>query len=273
MGPVPIDVTLVGAGQVGRAFAKALRAHAIPHELMPFRRGLRRRRLATELILICVRDGQIPEVVDSLAHFRLGPRTVVAHVSGLLAPDVLHPLRPYCRGVGQLHPFCSIRSVGHARDFAGVFFLGAGDRAAQATLRRLVRMLDARFLRGDAVDRDRYHVAAALLANGTVALLDSASRLLTQARIVPAVGRRMLLELERSVLDNVSRLGLDAALTGPVRRGDIDTLRQHLAVLDDEDPSTRGLYRSLVRSQIEIVRELGELEPNVLRRLQRLLAK
>jgi predicted short-subunit dehydrogenase-like oxidoreductase (DUF2520 family) len=273
MGPVPIDVTLIGAGQVGRAFAKALRAHAIPHRLVPLRRGLRPRTLASELILICVRDGQIPDVVESLGHFRFGTRTVVAHVSGLLAPDVLLPLRPNCRGIGQLHPFCSIRSVGHARNFAGTFFLGAGDKAAQATLRRFVRMLGATFVPGDAVDRTRYHLAASLLANGTVALLHSASRILIGAKIRSAVGRAMLLELEHSVLHNVDRLGLDAALTGPVRRGDIGTLRQHLAVLDAEPPSTRRLYRGIVQSQIDIVRGLGELEPKVLRRLQRLVPR
>jgi predicted short-subunit dehydrogenase-like oxidoreductase (DUF2520 family) len=271
MGPVPLHVTLFGAGQVGRALSKALAARGIAHRLLPFRRGLPARARTTELILICVRDGQIPEAARALAGNRLAAGAVVAHVSGLLGPDVLSPLEPNCRAIGQLHPFVSIRSIGHAHDFAGAYFLGDGNRAALATLRRFVRLLGGQFVKGDGVERARYHLAAALLANGSVALFHVASQLLTEAGVRGAVGRKMLLELEYSVLENSAKLGLEAALTGPVRRGDLATIRQHFALLSGKSATTRELYRSLVRSQLEIVRGLGELDARALRRLMRLV--
>jgi predicted short-subunit dehydrogenase-like oxidoreductase (DUF2520 family) len=273
MGSVPIHVTLIGAGQVGRALAKALRAQAVPHRLLAFRRGLPSNLRATRLVLIFVRDRQIPDIVNALGHTALGPRTVVAHVSGMLGPEVLAPLKPHCRAVAQLHPFSSIRSIGHAHQFRGSYFLGAGDRAAQPTLRQFVRLLAGKFVRGDGVDLHRYHLAAALLANGSVALLHSASRLLTHAGIGEAVAGKMLFELQNSVLYNVERLGLERALTGPVRRGDIGTLRRHFVELEHADRTTQDLYRSLVRSQLEIVRGLGELEPIEIRRLVRLAGR
>lgn len=271
MGAVPPHVSLIGAGQVGRALGKALSARGIAHCLLPLRRGLPSRVRATDLILICVRDGQIPTVVRELTGSRLAAGAVVAHVSGLLGRAALAPLEPHCRGVGQLHPFVSIRSIGHARDFAGVYFLGDGDKIALAMLRRLVRLLGGQFVNGERIDRARYHLAATLLANGSVALLHVASQLLAQAGIGGNTGRKMLLELGHSVLDNARRLGLDVALTGPVRRGDVGTIQQHLALLQGEAPSIDALYRCLARTQLDMVRGLGELDARTIRRLARIV--
>ncbi len=271
MGAVPPHVSLIGAGQVGRALARALGARGIAHCLLPLRRGLPSRAHATDLILICVRDGQIPLVVRELTGSRLASGAVVAHVSGLLGPSALAPLERHCRAVGQLHPFVSIRSIGHARDFVGVYFLGDGNKLALATLRRFVRLIGGQFVNGERIDRARYHLAAALLANGSAALLHVALQQLTQAGVRAGTGRKMLLELGHSVLHNAGRLGLEVALTGPVRRGDVGTIQQHLALLQGESPSTHALYRCLARTQLDIVRGLGELDTRTIRRLARLI--
>lgn len=271
MGTLPLDVTLIGAGQVGRALSKALRARGVVHRLLPFRRGLPVRAQHAALILICVRDGQIPQAVRALSGARWAAGAVVAHVSGVLGSTVLEPLLPHCRAIGQLHPFVSIRAIGHARQFAGAYFLCSGNGPALATLRRFVRLLGGHFVSGADVDRDRYHLAAALLANGTVALLCVAQQLLTRAGIRADVGTKMLLELGGSVLDNATRLGLETALTGPVRRGDIATIRRHLALLDRAERDTNELYRALARSQLEIVRGMGELSTSEIRRIARLV--
>jgi predicted short-subunit dehydrogenase-like oxidoreductase (DUF2520 family) len=218
-----------------------------------------------------VRDGQIPQVVKALLGIRWATGAVVAHVSGLLGSSVLELLLLHCRAIGQLHPFVSIRSIGHARHFAGVYFLGSGNGQAAATLRRFVRLLGGRFVSGADVDRDRYHVAATLLANGTVALLYVAQRLLTRAGIRADIGAKMLLALEGSVLDNATSLGLERALTGPVRRGDIGTIRRRLALLGRAERGANGLYRALARSQLDIVRGMGELDTREIRRMARLL--
>lgn len=270
MGTVPFQVTVFGAGQVGRALAKAARAHAIHCHLYGFRRGLPRALPPTDLLLICVRDGQIHAVVDALRRRALGPRMVIAHVSGLLGPEVLQPLAPQVLGVGQLHPFCSIRSFGHFRHFKGVHFLGSGTSSTKKTLKKLVRRLGGKFVDGDSIERTRYHLAAALLANGSVALMHAAARLLESSGIPRKLAPKMLLELERSVLCNLERVGIQAALTGPVRRGDTGTIRRHLEQCQRVDTTTNDLYRSLVLSQLEIAKELGELEPTLIRKLKRL---
>jgi predicted short-subunit dehydrogenase-like oxidoreductase (DUF2520 family) len=273
MGPVPIRVTLVGAGQVGRALEKALRAREIACKLLRYRAGRFGDLTETTLVLICVRDGQIPDVVARLRRTTLGSQTVVAHVSGSVGQEVLLPLRPLCRGIGQLHPFSSIRAIGHASHFAGSYFLGDGDRASMHTLRRFVCLLGGKFVNGKNVERRTYHLAAAMLANGSVALLDAAARLLSQAKIAPRTAEMMLVELERTVLVNVEKQGLARALTGPIRRGDVGTLELHLRELQHADRCTRELYRSLARSQLTLVRRLSELEPSVIRRMKRLVGQ
>jgi len=271
MGTIPLHVTLIGAGQVGRAFSKALKARGHAHRLLSLRRGLPERMRSTDLVLICVRDGQIPAVARSLTGAQWAAAAVVAHVSGVLGVDALAALRPHCRAIGQLHPFLSIRSIGHVRDFTGAYFLGDGDRTATTSLRRFVGLLGARFVSGHGIDRSRYHLAAAVVANGSVALLAVARGLLVAAGVEPNLAEKMLLELEHSVLHNAARLGVQAALTGPVRRGDTQTVRRHLALLADTEPATKALYLSLLRSQLDIVRSLGELEARELRGLTRLL--
>lgn len=271
MGNLPLRVTLIGAGQVGRAVAKALRFRGIPHRLLAFRRGLPRDLPGANLILLTVRDSQIEVVARAMLERTFDPRSIVAHVSGPLGPEVLAPIRGKCRGLGQLHPFSSIRGSGHPNHFARVHFMVAGDPQARLVLRRLVRQLDGIAIDGTSVDRARYHLAAALLANGTIALLHEACELLVRAGIPPRRVTRMVIDLEQSVLGNVSVSGIDAALTGPVRRGDVSTVRAHLQLLGHRDAATRNLYRDLVLSQLDIVSGLGELNVRQLRQLKRLL--
>lgn len=271
MGSIPLNVTLIGSGQVGRALAGALRARGVRYRLIPYRGKLPTRAYPTDVVLICVRDSQVASAVERLIQAKWVGSSVVAHVSGILGLDVLAPLQTHVRAIGLLHPFSSIRSIGHATHFAGSYFVGEGNRVAIAMLRRLVRALDGEFLCGAGIDRPRYHMAAALLANGSIGLLRTSRDLLTQAGVEPVVARKMLLGLGQSVFSNVQAVGIETALTGPVRRGDGETIRKHLELLKRTDRQALELYCCLLRVQLQIVRELRELEAAQIRALSRVV--
>lgn len=266
-----MSVVLIGAGQVGCALERALRARGIAARLLPWRQGLPRSIGKPTLVLLCVRDSQISDVTQALRKLRLGSDTVVAHVSGAQGPEILDPLRATCGGVAQFHPFSSIRAFGHPRRFAGAYFLASGDASAVRVLRRMARQLGSILVPGEDVHRARYHLAAALLANGSIALLNAAARLLEASGVDAKHGVPMLLDLENSVINNAQRLGITAALTGPVRRGDLSTIRKHLDALEGAEAWVQHLYRSVVEAQIEMVRDLGEVDPDTLSTLQRLV--
>lgn len=269
MGTVPLSVTLIGKGQVGQSLARALRRSGARPRVFALRAGLPRRIGEPDLILVCVRDRQIQEVVNWLRHHRLAKNTVVAHVSGVTSAEALKELRPYCRAIAQCHPFRSIRAA-VPTSFEGAYFLVSGDRAAFGILRRVARLLGSKIVDGRDVDLAKYHLSAALLANGGMALLHAACRILVQSGVESETALKMMADLQSSVLGNVLHCGIEAALTGPVRRGDTETLRSHLGVLARLDRGTLDVYHALTRAQIAIVQRLGELDPAVIARLKRM---
>lgn len=270
MGTLPLRVTLIGKGQVGTALAVALGRQGVSVQSISFRKGLPDRFVHPDLVLVCVRDGQIPRVVSWLMRRRLDSRTVVAHVSGALSAEVLDPLRQCCRGVAQFHPFRSIRAEREV-SFAGAFFVASGDRLAIAVLRRVARLLGSKLAVRPELVQSKYHLGAAVLANGGIALLHLSHHLLVESGIESKAALGMILDLQRSVLHNVELHGVEAALTGPVRRGDVETIRRHLATLRGTSRNALELYLALARAQVELVKSLGELDASTLARLKRTL--
>lgn len=104
-------------------------------------------------------------------------------------------------------------------------------------------------------DRPLYHAAAAVASNHLVALLGQVDRIAGSIGVPPEA----YLDLARASLENVARLGPSLALTGPVARGDWDTVARHLAALD---PSEHDAYRALAAAARRLVDE-GGLPPDL----------
>jgi hypothetical protein len=119
------------------------------------------------------------------------------------------------------------------------------------------------------VDRASYHAAAGLVANGAAALAEAGARLLELAGCPARDSARVLGPLLRSVAENVERLGLPEALTGPVRRGDAETVLRHIASIERGLPDVLPLYRASVRAQLPMARELGDATESALADLAR----
>ncbi len=266
-----MKVFVIGRGKVGRALVRALRS--TPHRATSASARDRRLRVPrdAELVVLAVRDGRLPHWARSLAEREgVPPKAAVIHVAGAIDADVLAPLRGRCAGIGRAHPLASFAAEEYAPDLAGCFWLVQGDRSATTRARSLVRAL-----RGVpvswAVPSAPYHAAAALTANGAVGLIGAATDLLVAAGAPRGASVRALGKLLGTVVANVLELGLPVALTGPIRRGDPETVRRHLELLDAEAPEIARLYRVGGRQQLRMAAELGELDPTARRRLQRLL--
>ena len=119
------------------------------------------------------------------------------------------------------------------------------------------------------VDRTLYHAAAGLVANGAAALADAGARLLELAGCPARDSARVLGPLLRSVAENVERLGLPEALTGPVRRGDAETVVRHIASIQRGASEILPLYRASVAAQLPMAEKLGDASDRALRNLAR----
>src|SRR5262249_37369285 len=162
---------------------------------------------------------------------RVSARTAVVHVAGALGPEALEALRGQCAGVGQAHPLLSFASPRTAPELTGAHLLVSGDPVARARARALAVRLGMTARAWAEPDPGAYHAAGGRLANGSAAPASVASRLLEGAGCPERDAGRVLGPLLRSVADNIERLGLPHALTGPIRRGDAATIQQHLAAV------------------------------------------
>jgi predicted short-subunit dehydrogenase-like oxidoreductase (DUF2520 family) len=210
------SVQVVGAGRVGSAVAARLGE-----------RGVRVGDDAPELVLLCVPDRAIAEVARSVA-----PGPWLAHVSGATP---LAALDPHTRRFG-LHPLQTFTRARGAEQLDGAWaaVTAETDEAAEAG-RALAGLLGLRpFALADG-SRVLYHAGAAIASNYLVTLRRAAGRLLADAGAPPEA----LDPLMRRTIEN----GFE--LTGPIARGDLETVRAHEAAIDASEPELGRLYRVL----------------------------
>lgn len=267
-----MKLVIIGRGKVGRALATKLEGTPFRVRLVASRGPLPRIRDDVELVVLAVRDDAIERVARRLRQAHARPlAAAVIHLAGSLGPEVLAALAGHCAGVGRAHPLASFASPRVVPDFRGALWLMDGERAALSRARRLGRALGCVPRRWPGVAPATYHAAAALAANGTAALVGAAAQILVGAGAPPAEVASALGVLVRTVAENVQRLGLPAALTGPVRRGDAATVRRHLRALASQPAEITSLYRACGLAQLPLAAALGEAPPAELARVRRAL--
>jgi predicted short-subunit dehydrogenase-like oxidoreductase (DUF2520 family) len=102
-----------------------------------------------------------------------------------------------------------------------------------------------------------YHAGAVAASNYLVTLLDFAARHLQALGAERHQALQALLPLVRGTLVNVERLGIPQALTGPIARGDAQTVAGHVAAMQQRAPELLELYRVLARETVPLAQEQG----------------
>jgi len=217
----------------------------------------------SDVVIISVRDERVPEVAQRLAdEHRLRPDQILLHTSGANpARTILSPAVPYVRAVGTLHPLVSFADPRVAIEgMNDVAFGIEGDEPARAMAKRIVRALGARGVFLEAENLALYHAGAVMASNYVVAMADTAQTLLVRAGVPPDQALPVLIPLLNSVVQNLARLGLPGALTGPVERGDVSSVERHLKTLESRAPELLPLYRLVGRDVLRLAREKGAMD-------------
>jgi len=226
---------------------------------------------AAGMVVITVPDDALSRVARKLARSGVSwSGKTVFHTSGLLPARVLEPLQKRGARIASVHPIQSFpRKDAPASIFRGITWGVEGEPAAIAAAEEMVRSLRGNVLLLAAKDKPLYHAACSLASNAMVALGWTASGMLGAAGIEEETATGMLSPLVQGTLQNVKDLGPEKALTGPILRGDVATVRQHLRALRD-DPPARGVYR-VMGKQILRLAEKGGLPAGRVSALKRLL--
>jgi predicted short-subunit dehydrogenase-like oxidoreductase (DUF2520 family) len=224
---------------------------------------------AADLIFLAVPDDLIAPIASSV---RWQPRHRVVHFAGARSASelaaasragaqvaALHPLMTFPRGAAPTPAQALAKLQG------ATWAIEASDEELLDLLSDLTARLGGSWIRLTEADRVPYHLAAVLASNYVVTLLASAVRLwegfvVPRSRALPALAR-----LTRAALDDLTAVGLPQALTGPVARGDVGTVRAHLAwqqahlALDPRLLALRDAYAALARLAIPVAVEKGSL--------------
>jgi predicted short-subunit dehydrogenase-like oxidoreductase (DUF2520 family) len=235
-------VGVVGPGRLGRALVAALREAGQPVEGPAGRGELPR---GCRAILLCVPDAEIPAAAATVA----GAAPLVGHTSGATPLSALAPAAEAGAEVFGWHPLQTFAE--HVADPRGAF-AGAGCAVAGSSAealcfaRELALRLGMSPFEIDDDGRAAYHAAASIASNFLVALHAAAEQVAAGAGLGPEQARKLLAPLVRRTLENHLALGPERALTGPVARGDRETVARQRAAIEETAPQLLSLFDELV---------------------------
>ena len=273
--PAHQPLFVVGRGNLGRTLAKALKAAGHQAALRPARMGFTGTvqilvSSPSAIVFLAVPDDAIMATAERLARagMRIPETVAFVHLSGALPLTALEPLAAR-HPVGSFHP---LQSFPEPRPPASLRGIVIAVDASTAWLRRrlsgLARAVGARPKHVRDSERVPYHVAAVLASNYVDALLGEALGLLKTAGWSEKEATSGLLALTEGTLASVRKRGVAKALTGPVRRGDAETVKRHLTALSGLPLA--DTYRMLALIALGIAVEAG-LEPAAADRMHRAL--
>jgi predicted short-subunit dehydrogenase-like oxidoreductase (DUF2520 family) len=289
------DIALIGAGRVGQTLGRLLVARGHRLTIVACRtRAAAERAVAfigtgqpttydeapldtvqTGRGVVCITtpDDAIAPTAVHLAH-RQPPwhGVVVLHCSGALSSTVLHVLRPYGARVGSMHPLHAFgTAIADPEVLRGVYWCIEGDAAAKHVARQLIGDLHGHVSEIQPEHKMLYHAAAAVAGNLITGLMSVSFSMLAHCGMAPDQARAMLIRLSEGVLQRIKAEGEVVALAGPISRGDVATVAQHLEQLRTLPPIYEAVYRSLSRELVALARRKGAAPAAALAEIEELL--
>jgi predicted short-subunit dehydrogenase-like oxidoreductase (DUF2520 family) len=223
-----------------------------------------------DIVVITTPDGAIRSVCDTIAHGNgFKPGSLVVHTSGGYSLDLLDAARQAGAYRAVIHPLQSVpnRELG-VRNIPGSYFRIEADPEAREAAAALVQALGGRELRMPKWSPDKsspalYHAGAVAVSNYFVALIDYGLTFYETLGADKQEALKAVLPLIRATLRNIESVGIPAALTGPIARGDVETVRDHIVAMQERAPELLSLYRGLARQTIAVAKRQGLPEAQI----------
>lgn len=265
-----VSIGFIGAGKVGISFGKFLAENQIPvigyasrsnesaEKAAVFTGGqcfdsVEELAAKADIIFITTPDTVISSVANELAGCKLRKGQIFLHMSGGLSSGILKPVKEKGCFTASLHPLQAFADINKAVvDLRSTFFSLEGDTEAINIAEQLLKQCGNPYAIIQAEKKPLYHSAACAASNYLVSALYFAQKLLDAAGISSEVGIEALIPLASSSIENVKRLGAADAITGPISRGDVNTVNLHMKAIKEHCPELLKLYSCLGKQTLEL---------------------
>ncbi|MDJ0764817.1 MAG: DUF2520 domain-containing protein [Myxococcota bacterium] len=239
------DIDRHRALAVGQACGGASYWGALPREMV-----------AAETVIVAVPDGAVSDLAEMAQQSQAVDRSQVwLHVAGALPATALKPLVGSVRAIGAFHPAWAFPPGQVTPIPPGVCYAVDGDAISLAVARGLADLLGGTTVSIPGAVRPLYHAVTVMASNYIVALLAEAKRAFETDASEAEDIEPLLLSLARGALDRARESSIDGALSGPIRRGDAETTKAHLAALKS-DEQLQDLYRTLGLATVRLTRRI-----------------
>lgn len=261
-------IAIVGAGNLARSLAPALRAAGYVIDQIVARgnpASLRRAKtladkvggeaiaagkvqIPSDVVWFCVPDSAIADAATALKNATDWHGKVAIHSSGALTSEELSALRSRGASVASAHPLMTfVRSS--QPPLAGVSFGVEGDRKAASVIRRIVSDMRGQFFAVAKADKAAYHAWGMFVSPLLTALLAAGERVAMAAGASKKEAKTRALPILAQTLANYAALGVGESFSGPIARGDVETVKKHLRVLR-KMPELHQIYVALALSAL-----------------------
>lgn len=273
--------TLVGSGALGTALAKAMSAKGYSFLAVINRTLASAQALATELsipiasdqlthipqetnlLLLAVNDSSLPSVSETVASLRLGFKNLaVVHFSGALTDAVLKPLADKGAITIALHPFQTFTQADaqHPDAFKCYFGLQATELEGVEIGKKLAHDLGGKVMIIPKDAKTLYHIAGVMVSNYLVTLTSLATEIFAGLGLKPDEAYRVFEPIMHSTMRHMHDASdLREALSGPIERGDTQTVQKHMKELSEQLPHILPTYVALAVETVRVAIHKGSI--------------
>ena len=248
------DVLTRSRASAGQAVKFIGAGHAVGHldEMRP-----------ADVWMIATRDDAIvPSGVTLAASGRIVPGNIVFHVSGATPSSDLKPVKDKGARIASVHPIKTFTDAGlAARTFPGTYCSAEGDLEALKVLKPAFVKIGARILDINPDLKPIYHAGGVFACNYLAVLIEAALRAHGKAGIPRSASLKALEPMVRETVDAIFEKGPEQALTGPIARGDVATVRRQLALVGAWDAEMGKLYRGLGLIAVALAESGQRIDP------------
>lgn len=242
-------ISIIGPGRVGQAFHKVFSKLEYPI-VSVVGRGEKITELG-DIVFITTPDAEIETVAHSISKSRVDESgKFILHCSGTIDLNPLKGLEIKGAKIGCFHPLQAITE--QTNSFRGITFDVMGNAEVVEQLTQLTTEMGAKVMEVSAHQKEMLHVAAVVASNYQVTLAHLASDIAGTSGLESSEVRQALVPLMQSVIENLRHLSPNKALTGPVARGDVSTLKKHVELLKNQ-PEQLKLYKLLGQSTLDML--------------------